>query len=273
VGVTPGAVAEPRPGYVEIGRETIGRDTYIYYVRQQVKEHFDAINRELSQVETNTARTKRAILSYENALPGYMKQIDEWLSMDREARVELTKAEMSFACDVMLATAARDAEQHVQLGREAIGRHWDEFQRSPFNDPAVRRILAAERRITPIVRKWQSREEMLQTMHQLYDGVKALDAAHQGEYWETLANVLKTQVHDPILQFMVADFEFFVAATYAQVRTRTAAARVEQLNQLGTSRLAEIKSLSAVYRRQIDRRNVLKRERDAILSEAKQGKS
>jgi hypothetical protein len=260
---------ESRPGYVEIARETIGHDTYIHYVRKDVKVRFDTISAQLGDLEKKLLQSRRAIGNWERQLPGYMNQLDEWIAMDQEARTDLKKAEIQFACDFMLAHAAAETEKNVELGKETLAKHWDDFQKSSFKDESLKRILRAEHLITPEVRKWESQKQMVDTMHKIYHTAEALSDASKREYLAALANLLKTQIHDPGLQLVVADFDFLTAVTYAQLKTRTASARVEQLSRLGTSRLLELKSLTALYRRQIDQRKLLKNEREAILRDAK----
>lgn len=269
LGALAAATERSRAGYEEIYREQIGDETYIYWAPAAVATRFNQVNQRLEILDKAIPHTRNIINGWQRSLPDYLKQLDEWVEMDQTSRKELRQAGAHFGCELMLASLHSAAEHRTQVSQQQLQDCWREFQQSPLNSESFRRALEAQGRGTLRIRQWESFQQMTEDLHHLVTTAEAIGAAHREEYLQATSHVMRLALQDPRLRILVSDLEFFASAVYAQMATRAAQSRVDQLSQLGTERLQALKADTALYCRQIDERKKLLGERELILRDAR----
>ena len=188
--------------------------------------------------------------------------LKEWAELGAGARIEALKAAKEAVVSLALQTLAIRNQKAVRLTREQRILVWRLSKKHGrvFNliRASASHRLAELRTDTAILKDLSD----LHTAADLSSSV-FLNPDEREELLDAIAKILGVFVSDPRLGLVLTDAGVSAAAAYGWTKGILSKRRVDQLLTLSESRLKEVKALTSLYKKQIERLNYLKSKQES----------
>jgi hypothetical protein len=262
------------PGYVELFRERSGNTEFVYIVKEgsNDKVRWDFIETRIKKLNEKYKIDRNAIEKWQKELPGFQKNLDEWLALSNEQVSMLKWKGLMHVAAAYLARLETLATGGIKLTRKKLDALWSEYKRTPFTKEKFLKAMEKQGELVHKLGGFSGTKQFMEEMHRALHVVRLsydLSSEEKEAYLQALVTLGGLALQDPRAKVLAAVGEYTIAAIYANAAAEVARGPVDQLLQLGDQRLAELSRLSNNLRKDVDERNSLQKERDAIMNKVR----
>jgi hypothetical protein len=262
-----GVADQCRQGTVVYAREQLAEHHFrVYCVCERDMAAMREIDQQLAQLESRLESDRGALAAWQNDLPKYQEALDEWVRMDEEARQETRAAARDLVIVSSLGSLRMAAASRTNVSRSEMDAMWQTYMNSELGSPEFQNALREHAAGLAAMRKWQSYGDVVHAVESAYQTIQAGNAGANAQYARALAAFMPVALHDPRLTILVSEVDFTASALLGNMTARAARGRIEELSNLGDTRLRALESLSRIYREHVDQKRDLNTRRAAILA-------
>ena len=218
------------------------------------------IQTKLSMIDQRIPNTRSQIEKYAERLKDFQESLDEWSALPSEARKKALEAAKETLATALLEGLTSRKEKAIELNEDALHNIKNLLRKRVQIDDLYAQVLT-DREIDML----KTDRDILGLLNVVKDGLGATgkmpikDREAAATVLLKTIGIVNTATHgQPEIGLLIADGELAIADVYAWKAGVEARARIEQLLQLSDQRLVALKSLTNLYKVDIDNRNALR---------------
>jgi hypothetical protein len=213
-------------------------------------------------LELKIAATRKAIEHVAGRLEEYQASLDEWTELAQDARSKAREAAKKAAATVLLVklesrVEARQAKE-VPLREDALARIRGLMDRKVLGEPHYSSLPGLRDRTVEKLASLRSDADAVALLKLVKGGLDSIpEGLGREELFSALLGLIGLVSRDPAIELLIADGELAIADVYLRKAVGKAAERIDQLVDLGDAQLRELKSLSDLYKEELQQRRTL----------------
>lgn len=230
-------------------------------------ELLDAIDEELAAIDQRLPKTRAEIEKVSDRLKGYQASLSEWAGLPVKARDKARETAKFTVATLLTQTLMMRKQKKIDLNKDMVKRIDGLMRRRILDEPNLLRLPGMREKTLERLLSLKSDQEALEILSAVQKGMQALtvqEIRNNEEMFTAMLRVIDLINRDPRIALLIADGEIWIDAAYGWWAGREAGERIDQLLDLGDQQLKGLKSLTDLYKSDIDKRTALLKEKTKL---------